>query len=114
MEELKTIITQLVDLLKVEIREFYEIYESYLIDLILSKDIEISSAINSSDETKTRNDILSIIKVTNSALSTIGVAKKNLTPHDELFQELFEKNLNSFSDYKSFLQLGLKNYTNDQ
>jgi hypothetical protein len=112
MEELKTIIIQLVDLLKVEIREFYEIYESYLIDLILSKDIEISSAINSSEETKMKTNILSIIKVTNSALITIGVAKKNLTPNNELFQELFEKNKNSFSNYKSFLQLGLKDYIN--
>jgi hypothetical protein len=65
MEELKTIITQLVDLFKEDIRELYIIYESYLIDLILAKKINISSAIDSSSEKKSKKNILSIISVSN-------------------------------------------------
>jgi len=112
MEDLKTFITQLIDLLKEDIREFYEIYESYLVDLILSKNIKISLAIDSNVEKETKDSIFSIIAVTNSALITIGVLKSKLLPDQELYQEFYEKNKGNFSNYLSFLQLGLKDYIN--
>lgn len=112
MEDLKTLITQLIDILKGDIKKFYEIYESYLIDLILSKNIQISLAIDSNAQKETTKNILLIITVCNSALITIGVSKKNLTPDQDLYQEFFEKNKNLYSNYQSFLQLGLKEYIN--
>ncbi|MBY8987873.1 MAG: hypothetical protein KGD61_05415 [Candidatus Lokiarchaeota archaeon] len=110
MEDLKTVIVELTDSLKEDIREFYKIYESYLTDLIFSKKINISSFIDSSEQKETKNNILSIIAAINSALITIGVSKNKLPPDTELYQELYEKNRSSFSTYLSFLQLGLKDY----
>ncbi|MFX0075296.1 MAG: hypothetical protein ACFE96_07635 [Candidatus Hermodarchaeota archaeon] len=110
MEELKNIIRQMVDKLKDSLSEFYEIYESYLVDLIHSKNIDVSVPIDMSNEEHTKTNILSIIAVVNSALITIGLEKTDLTPDRSLFQDLFRKNIGSFADYKSFLQLGLKNY----
>lgn len=110
MEEIKTYIIQLVDVLKDDIGKFYEIYESYLIDLILSKNINISLVINSGSQKEVKDNIFSIITVINSALITIGVSKGVLTPDTELYQNRFEKNQGSFADYKSFLQFGLKEY----
>ncbi len=112
MEDLKTFVTKLVDLLKEEIIEFYKMYESYLTDLILSKNINISSIIDLDTQKDTKNNILSIITASNSALITIGVSKSKLTGDLELYQELFEKKKSIFSNYLSFLQLGLKDYTN--
>ena len=112
MEDLKTIITKLVDLLKEDISEFYETYESYLTDLILSKNIKISLIIDVDEQKDAKNNILSIIASTNSAFITIGVSKSKLTGDLELYQELFEKKKSIFSNYLSFLQLGLKDYTN--
>ncbi|GAF96477.1 unnamed protein product, partial [marine sediment metagenome] len=112
MEDLKTIITKLVDLLKEDISEYYKMYESYLIDLILSKNINISSNIDLDEEKDTINNILSIIAVTNSAFITIGVSKSKLTGDLKLSQDFFEENKSIFSNYLSFLQLGLKDYIN--
>ena len=55
MDDLKTLIAQLIETLGGDIKKFYEIYESYLIDLILSKNIQISLPIdpNAQKETKT-------------------------------------------------------------
>jgi len=112
MEDLKTIITKLVDLLKDDINEYYKMYESYLIDLILSKNVNISSIINLDEQKDAKNNILSIITATNSALITIGVSKSELTGDLSLYQDLFEKNTGIFSNYLSFLQLGVKDYIN--
>ncbi len=112
MEDLKTIITELVDSLKEDIGEFYKIYEAYLTDLILSKNINVSLIIDSDEQKDTKNKILSIIALTNSAFITIGVSKNKLTADTELYQELYENNRSSFSTYLSFLQLGLNDYIN--
>jgi hypothetical protein len=112
MEDLKTIITKLVDLLKDDINEYYKMYESYLIDLILSKNVNISSIINLDEQKDAKNNILSMITATNSALITIGVSKSELTGDLSLYQDLFEKNTGIFSNYLSFLQLGIKDYIN--
>jgi len=112
MEDLKTIITKLVDLLEEDINEYYKLYELYLTDFILSKNINISLIIDLGKQNDTKNNILSIITATNSALITIGISKLKLTGELELYQELFEKNKGTFSNYLSFLQLGLKDYIN--
>jgi len=112
MDDLKTFITKLVDLLKEDISEFYKMCESYLTDLILSKNINVSSIIDLNEQEDTKNSILSMIASSNSALITIGVSKSELTGDIKLYQDLFEKNTGVFSNYLSFLQLGLKDYIN--
>ncbi|MHA1460306.1 MAG: hypothetical protein ACTSO8_02395, partial [Promethearchaeota archaeon] len=112
MGDLKTIVTKLVDSLKEDINEYYRLYESYLTDLILSKNINISLIIDLDDQKDRKNNILSIIATTNSALITIGISKSKLAGDLELYQELFEKNTSVFNNYLSFLQLGLKDYIN--
>jgi hypothetical protein len=112
MDDLKTLILQLVEVLEEDIKKFYEIYESYLADLILSKNIQLSSVIDPNAQKETMDIILSIITVCNSALNTIGVSKEKLTPNRELFQVEYEQKKGAFNTYQSFLQLGLKDYIN--
>jgi hypothetical protein len=112
MEELKNLITKLVINLKEDIKEFYKVYESYLIDLTLSKNIDVSLKIDSNEQKDTEDNILSIIAATNSALITIGVSKSKLMADRQLFEELYKKNKNKFSDYLAFLQMGLNEYNN--
>ena len=112
MDDLKTLILQLVEVLEEDIKRFYEIFESYLIDLILSKNVQLASAIDPNTQKETMDIILSIIKVCNSALNTIGVSKEKLTPDRELYQVEYEQKKGSFNTYQSFLQLGLRDYIN--
>ena len=112
MEDLKTIISNLVDVLKEEINEFYKIYELYLSDLILSKNVNTSINIDSCIEKDANNNILSIIAATNSALITIGIDKSKLTADHELYQEFYEQKKSQYTNFLSFFQLGLKEYIN--
>ncbi|GAG17735.1 unnamed protein product, partial [marine sediment metagenome] len=112
MEDLKTLISNLVNVLKDEIKELYKIYESYLTDLILSKNINISINIDTCIEKDATNNILFIIAATNSALITIGVPKSKLTADHNLYQEFYEQNKSQFTNFLSFLQVGLKDYIN--
>ncbi|MBY9012606.1 MAG: hypothetical protein KGD70_09555, partial [Candidatus Lokiarchaeota archaeon] len=80
--------------------------------LILSKNIDISLKIDSNEQKDTEDNILSIIAATNSALITIGVSKSKLMADRQLFEELYKKNKNKFSDYLAFLQMGLNEYNN--
>ncbi|NHJ20120.1 MAG: hypothetical protein EAX91_04190 [Candidatus Lokiarchaeota archaeon] len=112
MDDLKTLILQLVEVLEEDIKRFYEIFESYLTDLILSKNIQLSFVIDPNAQKETMDIILSIITVCNSALNTIGVSKEKLTPNRELYQVVYEQKEGAFNTYQSFLQLGLKDYIN--
>ncbi|MFX1289049.1 MAG: hypothetical protein ACFFFY_10895, partial [Promethearchaeota archaeon] len=78
MEDLKALITNLVDIFSGDIREFYKIYESYLIDLIISKKIDISLIIDQIKQKEAKDNLYSIIAATNSAFLTIGVSKNEL------------------------------------
>jgi hypothetical protein len=112
MEDLEILITKLVGKLKEDIKDFYKVYESYLIDLTLSKNIDLSLKIDSSKQKDTEANIFSIIAAINSALITIGVSKSKLTVDSQLFEEIFIKNKSKFSDYLAFLQMGLTEYNN--
>ncbi|MFX0048964.1 MAG: hypothetical protein ACFE8G_12465, partial [Candidatus Hermodarchaeota archaeon] len=112
MEDLKALITNLVDIFSGDIREFYKIYESYLIDLIISKKIDISLIIDQIEQKEAKDNLYSIIAATNSAFLTIGVSKSELMADNELYKESYEKNKSMFNTYLSFLQLGLKDYIN--
>jgi len=112
MEDLEKLISNLVNVLKDEIKELYKIYESYLTDLILSKNINISISIDSCVEKDATNNILFIIAAANSALITIGVPKSKLTADHNLYQEFYEQKKSQYTNFLSFLQLGLKEYIN--
>jgi hypothetical protein len=68
--------------------------------------------LNIETEETIRKTILAMINATNSALITIGVSTDNLSSDNELFREIFEENRGIYSNYNSFLQLGLKDYVN--
>jgi hypothetical protein len=70
------------------------------------------NALNIETEETIRKTILAMINATNSALITIGVSTDNLSSDNELFREIFEENRGIYSNYNSFLQLGLKDYVN--
>ncbi|MHA2290103.1 MAG: hypothetical protein ACXABG_15060, partial [Promethearchaeota archaeon] len=112
MEDLKTLVSNLIDLMKGEIKEFYKIYESYLTDLILSKNVNISLNIDSCVEKDATNHILSMIAATNSAFITIGRDKSKLTTDRELYEELYVQNKSQYTNFLSFLQIGMKEYIN--
>jgi len=112
MDEISEIITDIINHLKDSIYNFYKIYESYIIDLLLSKRVNISAIIDDENEETLNSTIHQIISVTNSAFLTIGVLKMRIAQDQDLFQEFFLNKRQIFTDYLSFLQLGLKDYIN--
>ena len=112
MDEIVNTITDILDFLNDSIYDFYNIYESYIVDLLISKKVNISAVIDNETEEMVNTTIFQIISVTNSAFMTIGVSKNKITSNQVLFQDSFLSNKSIFTDYTSFLQLGLKDYIN--
>jgi hypothetical protein len=112
MDDIVKILEKFIDQMKDEINESYEKYSSYIKDLIISKKINIMLDINTEPEEVIRKTIIEMINATNSALTSIGVSADKLSTDNELFRESFEENRNMYSNYNSFLQLGLKDYVN--
>jgi predicted nucleotidyltransferase len=112
MDDIVKIVEKFIVRMKDEINESYEKSTSYINDLIISKKVNIMLDINSEPEEIIRKTILAMINATNSALTSIGVSTDNLSSNNELFRESFEENRNMYSNYNSFLQLGLKDYVN--
>ncbi len=110
MDDIVKILEKFIDQMKDEIYESYEKCSSYINDLIISKKINIMLDINTEPEEVIRKTIITIINATNSALTSIGVSTDKLSYDNELFRESFEENRNMYSNYNSFLQLGLKDY----
>ncbi len=112
MDEIVNIVSDILDFLNDDVYDLYSIYESYIRDLIISKKVNVSAIINNESEEKVNNTIYQIISATNSAFITIGVSKNNITSNQILFQDYFLSKKNIFTNYLSFLQLGLKDYIN--
>jgi len=112
MDDIVKILEKFIDQMKEEIYESYEKCLSYINDLIISKKINIILDINTEPEEVIRKTIIAMINATNSALTSIGVSTDKLSSDNELFRESFEENRNMYSNYNSFLQLGLKDYVN--
>jgi hypothetical protein len=112
MDDIVIIVEKFVDRMKDEIYESYEKFSLYINDLIISKKVNTMLNINTETEEDIRRTIIAIINATNSALSSIGVSTDNLSSENEIFRENFEENENMYSNYNSFLQLGLKDYVN--
>lgn len=112
MDNIVKILEKFIDQMKDEIYESYEKCASYISDLIISKKVNIMLDLNIETEETIRKTILAMINATNSALITIGVSTDNLSSDNELFREIFEENRGIYSNYNSFLQLGLKDYVN--
>ena len=112
MDEIVNIVTEILDFLKDDVYTLYKIYESYIRDLIISKKVNVSAIINNEKEEEVNSTIFQIISATNSAFITIGVSKNKITSNQILFQDYFLSKRRIFTDYLSFLQLGLKDYIN--
>jgi hypothetical protein len=112
MDDIVKILEKFIDRMKDEIYESYEKCAAYINDLIISKKINIMLNINTEPEETIRKTIIAMINATNSALTTIGVSTDNISSDNELFREIFEENRNIYSNYNSFLQIGLKDYVN--
>jgi len=105
-------VSNIIDFLNDDIYNLYRIYESYVKDLIISKKVNISAIIENEAEEEINNTIFQIISATNSAFVTIGVSKNKIISSQDLFQNIFLSERSIFTNYLSFLQLGLKNYIN--
>jgi len=112
MDDIVKILEKFIDRMKDEIFESYEKCTAYINDLIISKKLNVMLNINTEPEETIRKTIIAMINATNSALTTIGVSTDNISPENELFREIFEENRNIYSNYNSFLQIGLKDYVN--
>jgi len=106
------VVSDILDFLKGDVYNFYTIYESYIKDLIISKKVSISAIIDNETEEQINSTIYQIISTTNSAFMTIGVSKEKINSNQDLFQDSFISKRHIFTDYNSFLQLGLKDYIN--
>lgn len=112
MDEIVNVVSDILDFLKGDVYNFYTIYESYIKDLIISKKVSISAIIDNETEEQINSTIYQIISTTNSAFMTIGVSKEKINSNQDLFQDSFISKRHIFTDYNSFLQLGLKDYIN--
>ncbi|MBY9016786.1 MAG: hypothetical protein KGD68_13940 [Candidatus Lokiarchaeota archaeon] len=112
MDEIVNIITDIVDFLKDDIYKLYKIYESYIRDLIISKKVNVSEIIDNETEENINSAIFQIIAATNSAFMTIGVSKNEVKSNHVLFQDSFLLKRSIFTNYLSFLQLGINDYIN--
>ena len=112
MDDIVKIVEKFIDYMKEEIFESYEKCTAYINDLIISKRVNVTLNINTEPEETIRKTILTIINATNSALTTIGVSTGDISSDNELFRKNFEENRNKYSNYNSFLQIGLKDYVN--
>jgi len=112
MDEIVNIVSDIIDFLNEDIYNLYKIYESYIIDLLISKNVNISAVIDTDTEEMVNTVIFQIIRSVHSALTTIGVSKNKITSNQVLFQDSFLSRRSIFTDYTSFLQLGLKDYIN--
>ena len=110
MDDIVKIVEKFIDYMKDEIFESYEKCTVYINDLIISRKVNIMLDITTETEETIRKSILTIINATNSALTTIGVSTDDISSDNELFRERFEENRNMFSNYNSFLQIGLNDY----
>jgi len=110
MDDIVKIVEKFIDYMKDEIFESYEKCTAYINDLIISRKVNIMLDITTETEETIRKTILTIINATNSALSTIGISTDDISSDNELFRERFEENRNMFSNYNSFLQIGLNDY----
>jgi hypothetical protein len=112
MDDIVKILEKFIDYMKDEIFGSYEKCTAYINDLIISKKLNIMLNINTEPEETIRKTIIAMINATNSALTTIGISTDNISSDNELFRESFEENRNKYSNYNSFLQIGLKDYVN--
>ncbi len=110
MDEIVKVVTEILDFLKGDIYNLYSIYDSYIRDLIISKNVNISAIIEIETEEQINDTIVQIISVANSAFITIGVSKDRITSNQDLLQNSFLSKRSIFTDYNSFLQVGLKDY----
>jgi hypothetical protein len=113
MDDIVIIVEKFIDHMKDEIFESYQKCTAYINDLIVSKKINVMLDIKTETEDIIRKTIIEMINATNSALTTIGVSTNNISSDNELFRESFEENRNKYSNYNSFLQIGLKDYLNE-
>jgi hypothetical protein len=112
MDDIVKIVEKFIDYMKDEIFESYEKCTTYINDLIISRKVNIMLDITTETEETIKKTIITIINATNSALTTIGVPTDDISSDNELFRESFEENRNIYSNYNSFLQIGLKDYVN--
>ncbi len=114
MDEIVNVVSDILDFLKDDVYNLYTIYESYIKDLLISKKVNISAIITNETEEQINNTIYQIISAANSAFMTIGVSKDKIISNQDLLQDSFLSKRRIFTDYNSFLQLGLKDYINKQ
>ncbi len=112
MNEIVNTVNNIIDFLNDDVYNLYRIYESYVRDLIISKKVNISAIIDNETEEEINDTIFKIISATNSAFVTIGVSKNKIMSNQDLFQNDFLSKRDIFTNYLSFLQLGLKEYIN--
>ena len=112
MDEIVNVVSDILDFLNDGIYNLYTIYESYIRDLIISKKVNISAIIDNETEEQINSTINQIINAANSAFMTIGVSKDKIMSNQDLLQDSFLSKRSIFTDYNSFLHLGLKDYIN--
>jgi hypothetical protein len=112
MNEIVNAVTDILDFLNDDIYRLYTIYESYIKDLIISKKVNTSTIIDNETEEQINGTIFQIISAANSAFITIGVSKDRIMSNQDLLQDSFLGKRSIFTDYNSFLQVGLKEYIN--
>ena len=95
-----------------EIIEYLKKCHAYIKDLFTFKKITIYTKIAQLTDFERQETMKNIITSTNSALNTIGIPMEELVPSDFIFEKIYTKRLNNYTDYNEFFEKELKEYVN--
>ena len=112
MKEITDIFTDFFALMRDDILEYYQNSYSYLKDLIMYKNLDLNSKIDTKSERNLISNLRKMLKAIKTGLNTIGVSMDKLNKSQDDFIEFINKDRTEIQDYNSYFQIYLTNYVN--
>ena len=104
MEEIKDILSELSQSLRVEILDYYQQFYSYTLYLLEHKNVDVDTKIIRNNEEPNLSIINSIVEVIASALNSIGISSTLLNFKDNLTKEFVIGSKSGISTYKELFE----------
>ena len=104
MEEIKDILSELSQSLRVEILDYYQRFYSYTLYLLEHKNVDVDTKIIRNNEEPNLSIINSIVEVIASALNSIGISSTLLNFKDNLTKEFVIGSKSGISTYKELFE----------
>ena len=113
MEDISRLFTEILAEFNTEVLEYFRLTNSYLKDLIVYKNIELNTKIQTESEGLKNNTFEKILKAVKTGLNTLGIPIKKLNEHQNTFVLLANAKSSEFTSYTSFVDLYQRNHINE-